>query len=157
MSTDRVYTCPIPSANVGTAVQDIVAMIATTTKSIRFHHLWIGANVTAQGVARLRFKRGSATVTAGTGGAAGAPIPVDPADGAVAVAVRLGDTAQATTSGAFSSMAEVYWDTSLPFELLPVPEDREFSALSGALILDLPAVLGAAVTVAGFVKFAEVP
>ena len=154
---DRVYECPIPSATVGTAVQDIVAIIGTTTKAATLHQLELYCNTSTEGVVRLRLKRGSATVTAGSGGAAGAPIPVDPADAAVTVAVRLGDTTQATTTGAFSEMAEFYWDTALPLTILPSPEDREKFAVSGALILDLPAVLGASVVVAGFVKFAEQP
>ena len=153
---DRVYTCPIPSVSIGTAVQDIFAIIGASSKAAVLHHIHLEANVTGQASLRMRLKRGSATVSAGSGGTAGSPVPVDPADAAATLVVRLNDTVQATTSGAFVEMVEFYWDVALPFDWLPAPEDRERMAVSGGLILDLPATI-AATTIAGCVKYSEVP
>ena len=153
---DRVYVCPIPSVAIGTAVQDVCAVIPGSTKGIILHHLHLDANVTAEAALRVRIKRGSATVTAGSGGSAGAPIPVDPADAAATAVVRLSDTTQATTTGAFAEMEEFYWDVALPFDHLPAPEDRERCGLNGAIILDLPATI-ASTTIAGYIKYTEVP
>lgn len=152
---DRVYICKIPSVSIGTAVQDVVAMFSTT-KGLILHHLHLEANVAAEAALRMRLKRASATVTTGSGGAAGSPVPVDPSDASVSTTVRLSDKTQATTSGAFVDLAEFYWDLSLPFDHLPAPEDRERCVINGGLFLDLPATI-AATTIAGYVKFAEVP
>jgi hypothetical protein len=152
---DRVYICKIPSVSIGTAVQDVIALFSTT-KGLVLHHLHLDASVSAEAALRMRIKRASATVTTGSGGAAGSPVPVDPADAATATTVRLSDTTQATTSGAFVDMAEFYWDVALPFDHLPSPEDRERCVINGGLFLDLPATI-TATTISGYVKFSEVP
>jgi hypothetical protein len=54
---------------------------------------------TAQGL-RINAKY-SATFTAGTGGSAPTPRPLDPGDAAASFTARANDTAQGTTSGAF--------------------------------------------------------
>ena len=153
---DRVYMVPILTTAIGTAVQDICAIIPGTTKGIVLHHIHLDANVSAEAALLIRLKRATATVTTGSGGSAGVPTPVDQLDAAVTASVRLNDTAQATTSGGFVNLAEFYWDTALPFDHMPAPEDRERCSISSALILDLPAVI-VSTTIAGYVKFAEVP
>jgi len=153
---DRVYTCPIASVSIGTAVQDIFAIIPGATKAIILHHIHLDANVSAEAALRLRLKRMTATASAGSNGTAGAPKPVDPADAAATAVVRLNDTTQATTSGSTEYLGEFYWDVALPFDHLPAPEDRERCVINGAIILDLPATI-TATTIAGYVKYSEIP
>jgi hypothetical protein len=153
---DRVYTIPFENISIGTAVQDIFALIPGAANGITLHHIHLEAAVSSEASLRMRLKRGSATVSAGSGGSAATVSPVDPADAGVTGTYRLNDTSQATTTGAFTTIAGFQWDVALPFDHLPAPEDRERCAVSGALILDLPATI-IATTISGYVKFAEVP
>lgn len=145
----------IPSTAIGTAVADIFSLICGATHGIIIHHIHLDANVSAEAAFRMRLKRGSATMAAGSGGSAGVMTPVDSKDAAASVTGRIDDTTQAT-AGAFLSMAEFYWDTALPFDHLPAPEDRERAAINEGFALDLPATV-VTTTVAGYVKYAEVP
>jgi hypothetical protein len=78
---------------------------------------------------------------------------VDVADAAASnITAHINDTTQATTTGAFTTLAGFQWDLALPFDYLPAPEDRETISYSQILILDLPATI-TAVTVSGFIKF----
>jgi hypothetical protein len=152
---DRVYVLPIVSTTIGTAVADIFTLSATSSKGIVLHQIHLTANVSAEAALRIRLKRSSAAITNGTGGAAGAPIPADPADAAVSITSRVGDiTTQAT--GTFLTVWEDYWDTALPFDFMPAPEDRPTSLVSGGFVLDLPAVIVSTI-IAGYVAFAEKP
>ena len=153
---DRVYTLSIENVTIGTAVSDIVNLMPLSANGIVLHHIHLEANVSAEAALRMRLKRGSATVTVGSGGSAATVSPVDPLDAGVTGTYRVGDTSQATTTGAFTTLAGFYWDVALPFDHLPAPEDRERCAISSALILDLPAVITSTV-ISGYVKFAVVP
>jgi hypothetical protein len=153
---DRVYTVPIQATNVGTAVQDVFSLLPGAAHGIKIHHIHLEANVTAEAALQMRFKRGTATVTQGSGGAAVTPVPVDPNDAGAATVVHVSDTTQATTTGAFTTLAGFFWDVALPFDHLPVPEDRETCNANQVLILDLPTTATLTV-VSGYVKFSEVP
>lgn len=154
---DRVYTVPIENGTIGTAVQDIFSLLCGAGNGVVLHHIHLEANVSAEAALRMRLKRGTATVTQGSGGSAPTPAPVDAADASSSgVTAHIGDTTQATTSGAFTTLAGFYWDVALPFDHMPAPEDRETCIASQALILDLPATI-ASTTISGFVKFAIKP
>lgn len=151
----RVYTVPIENVSIGTAVQDIFSLLADSSGGLELHHLHLESNDTAAATLRMRLKRGSVTVTQGSGGSAPTPVPLDPNDTASVVTAHINDTSQATTTGAFTTLAGFLWDLVLPFDHLPAPEDREKCAKSQILILDLPATI-TAVTVSGYAKFAEI-
>jgi hypothetical protein len=154
----RVYTVPIENVSIGTAVQDVFSLVAGAAGGIIIHHIHLEAAVSAESALRMRLKRGTATVTQGSGGTVVTPPPVSQNDAAAAnVTAHINDTTQATTTGAFTTLAGFNWDTALPFDHLPAPEDREDCAASSCLILDLPAVLSAAVTVSGYFKYQLVP
>ena len=151
---DRVYVVPFENVTIGTAVADIFSLLAGSAAFIEVHHIHLEANVSAQAALRMRLKRGTATVAQGSGGTAPTPAPVDDSDAAASgVTVHLDDTTQATTSGAFTTLAGFYWDVSLPFDHLPAPEDREKCKGGEVLVLDLPATIVSTV-ISGYVKFA---
>jgi hypothetical protein len=155
----RVYSVPIDNVSIGTAVQDIFSLLASASNGIEIHHIHLAAaGVTSPAEVRLRLKRGTATVTQGSGGSAPTPAITDVGDTKAAQSTaHINDTTQATTSGAFTTLLADQWNVLLPFDYLPAPEDREVCTVSQALILDLPAVLAAAYTISGFIKFRELP
>lgn len=156
----RVYQAGFDNVACGTAVQDLFSLLAGTAKGIILHHIHMeAASITTAAQLRLRLKRGTATVTQGSGGSTPSIIATDAGDSLAATAVlHCNDTTQATTSGAFSTMALFQWNVLLPFDYMPGPEseDREKALVSQALILDLPAVI-VATTISGFIKWEETP
>ncbi len=153
----RIYVVPIENVTIGTAVQDIFSLLAGASNGIELHHIHLEANVSAEAALRLRLKRGTATVTQGSGGSNVTPAPVDANDAASSgVTAHINDTTQATTTGAFTTLAGFFWDLALPFDHLPAPEDREVIGVSSSLILDLPATI-TSTTISGYVKYRQLP
>lgn len=154
---DRTYIVPIDAVSVGTAVQDIFSLLAGSSNGIELHHIHMDSSNTSAAPMRLRLKRGTATVTIGSGGTNKTPAPLDINDTlAAGSTAHINDTSQATTTGAFTTLAGFNWDTVLPFDYLPAPEDRPRCTVSQALILDLPATITAA-TVSGYIVWKEIP
>lgn len=150
-----VYTVPIENVSIGTAVQDIFSLLAGSAGGIEIHHIHLESANTAAASLRMRLKRGTATVSQGSGGTNVTPAPVAHGDASSTITTsHINDTSQATTTGAFTTLAGFLWDTVLPFDHLPAPEDRESCNAAEILILDLPATI-TAVTVSGYIKFAE--
>jgi hypothetical protein len=157
----RVYNAAIDNVSIGTAVQDIWSLLAGSAKGIQLHWAQLtAAGVTSAAELRLRLKRGTATVTQGSGGSTPAANIVDAGDTLAATAtVHANDTSQATTSGNFTSYIEYFqWNVLLPFDYQPGPEDedRPVCMAAQAWILDLPAVI-VATTVSGFIRWRELP
>lgn len=157
----RIYAGGFDNVAIGTAVQDIFSLKAGAAKGIKIHHIHLeAASITTAAQMRMRLKRGTATVTQGSGGSAPTPGAVDPGDTLAASAVlHCNDTTQATTSGNFTGYVLYFqWNVLLPFDYMPGPEDedRDRADVAQALILDLPAVI-TATTVSGFIKFEEYP
>jgi hypothetical protein len=156
----RIYVASFDNVAVGTAVQDIFSLLAGSAKGIQLHHIHLeAAGVTTAAQIRLRLKRGTATITNGSGGTNVTPVIVDAGDTLAATATaHVNDTTQATTNGAFSTLAMFQWNVLLPFDYMPGPEDedREVALVSQALILDLPAGI-TQTTISGFIKWRELP
>lgn len=153
----RVYVTVIENVAIGTAVQDIFSLLTGAGVGIEIHHIHLEANVSAEAALRMRLKRGTATVTQGSGGSAPTPAPVDVNDAAASgVTAHINDTTQATTSGAFTTLAGFFWDVALPFDHLPAPEDRETCTNSQILVLDLPATI-VSTTISGYIKYRILP
>lgn len=89
------------------AAQDLVSLKGSTGKVNQVLRCWFGMTSTtlqtAQGI-RLNTKYGSATVTLGSGGAAGNARAIDPGDSAWSGTARTNDTTPATTSGSFVNL-----------------------------------------------------
>lgn len=157
----RIYQAGFDTVTIGTAVQDVFSILASASKGVQLHHIHLdAAGVSSAAQIRLRLKRGTATVTQGSGGTAPTPFVTDAGDASTAATatVHCNDTTQATTSGAFTNACFFQWDVLLPFDYMPGPEDedRETALVSQAIILDLPAVI-TATSVSGFIKWREVP
>ena len=157
----RIYSAGFDNVTIGTAVQDIFSLLAGAAKGVQLHHIHLeAAGVTSPAQIRLRLKRGTATVTQGSGGTAPTPGIVDFGDTLAATAIlHVNDTTQATTTGNFTGLVEYFqWNVLLPFDYMPGPEDedREVAVVSQILILDLPAVI-TATACSGFIKWREIP
>jgi hypothetical protein len=149
------YVVPIDAVAIGTAVQDIFSLKSSATNGIIIHWIHLDSTNSAAAALRLRLKRGTATITQGSGGSVITPPPLDINETLAAGTVaHINDTSQATTNGAFTALFNFNWDTVLPFDFLPPPEDRPQCTISQGFFLDLPAVIVAA-TISGFMVFEE--
>lgn len=157
----RIYKCGFDTVSIGTAVQDIWLIFASASNGVQLHWFQLSAaSVTTAAEIRLRLKRGTATVTAGSGGSTPAVNLVDSGDTKAGQStVHANDTSQATTSGNFTGFVEYFqWNVLLPWDYMPGPEDEDRPAclVSQAFILDLPATI-TATSVSGNAAFREYP
>lgn len=153
----RIYVTTIENVAIGTAVQDIFSLVTGASNGLELHYIRLEANVSAEAALRMRLKRGTATVTQGSGGTNQTPTALDANDGASSgITAHINDTTQATTTGAFTTLAGFQWDVALPFEFLPAPENRPTITVSQALILDLPATI-TSTTISGFIMYRQLP
>lgn len=157
----RIYEAAIDTVSIGTAVQDIWALLTGASNGAQLH--WIQATaaaVTTAAQIRLRLKRGTATVTIGSGGSTPAKNFDDDGDTkASGSTLHANDTTQATTSGNFTGFLKYFqWNVLLPFDYMPGPEDedRPSCLTAEAFILDLPAVI-VATSISGFLTWRESP
>lgn len=84
------------------AAQDLISVKGSTGKTCKIKRIWLGATSTTLQTAqslRLRARFLPVTVTAGSGGGAFTPAPVDPGDSAAGATARINDTTGATTNG----------------------------------------------------------
>lgn len=92
-----------------TAVQDLVSLKGAGLFVGRLRSAWFGMTnttlQTAQGI-RLNIKKSTATFTAGTLGNAATPRPLTGSTAAT-ITARINDTAQGSTSGAFTNLYPV--------------------------------------------------
>lgn len=158
----RIYTAGFDNIGIGTAVQDIFSLLAPAAKGAQVHWAHLEASgVTSPAMVRMRIKRGTATVTQGSGGSAPTPGMVDPGDTlASACTLHCNDTTQATTSGNFTGFVQYsQWNVLLPWDYMPGPEDedRPVIGVSQAFIIDLPTTIGATYTCSGFLQWREFP
>lgn len=92
------------------AAQDLVGVtIAAGPRTCKIKRMRVGAADTAIPTAQMLQVRARflpATFTAGTGGAAATPRPVDAGDAAATFTARTNDTSKATTSGTAATLEE---------------------------------------------------
>lgn len=148
-----MYVVNFDNVSIGTAVQDLFAVKAGASASVVLHWIHLDSTNTAAAAMRLRLRRATATVTLGTG-TSYTPNALDERDAACTATAKTNVTTQSTTSGSFVDIGFFQWDTVLPFDYLPTPEDRPRCKASGGIVLDLPATITAA-TCSGFLVFEE--
>jgi hypothetical protein len=159
----RVYESSTNVVTLGTARQDIWLLLASASNGIQIHHTqFTAAGVSTATQVNLNLKRGTATVSVGSGGTTPAKNLVDDGDTKASQStVRANDsTTQATTSGNFTGYVHyTQWNVLLPFDEMPGPEDEDRPTCSvlEALIWELPAVLTQSYTISQFIKWREVP
>lgn len=157
----RIYKAGVDNVTVGTAVQDIWSILAGAAIGIQLHWMQLTAGgVTTAAELRMRLKRGTATVTMGSGGSTPAKNIVDDGDTkASGSTLHANDTTQATTSGNFTGYLEYFqWNVLLPFDYMPGPEDEDRPACGAAeaFILDFPTTI-VATTISGNMSWREYP
>ena len=138
------------------AVQDLISLKGSTGKTCRVLRFFVGATdttiQTAQGL-QLNVKYSSATLTLGSGGAAGVINPTDPGDAAASFTSRTNDTTQATTSGIFTNLPAVgvhnYGGWDFAFKNPPV------FGLNEGIILELLSTVTGTCHFSGFAEVEE--
>jgi hypothetical protein len=140
----EVFTIVCENVSV-TAVQDLLAAYAASTKKLQLLAVEIGASgQTTVGNYPIRLRYLPSTVTAGSGGASVTPKNVNPDGASPSFTAARNNTTQATTGGTASDVVATmlnpingyYWQA-------PVGVGDEPKAdLSGAFIVSLDAVSG---------------
>lgn len=133
----RMYTIQCNNVSVS-AVQDILAALASASRVIKIHGVQLGANgQTTVGNYRIRLVHLTATAVVGSGGSAPVPQKTNTLDAAAGFTARANDTTQATSSGAtqviasdeFNPINGYYWQP--PFrDAAPVVQINEAVSLS---------------------------
>jgi hypothetical protein len=98
-----------------------------------------------------------ATVTAGSGGTAPTPTPVQTNDAAAGFTARANDTTKATTSGTALPMAPDGMNSRAGALLLPIPEHRVPCANAQAIVVRLNTTPADALTMNGYAYVRELP
>jgi hypothetical protein len=159
----RIYTAGFDTISLGTAPMDIWSLFNGTSNGAQLHWLQLTASaVTTAAQERMRLKRGTITVTQGTGGTTPAKNLVDDGDTKVSGATLHANdvTTQATTTGNFTGFLEYFqWNVLLPFDYMPGPEDEDRPAdgVSEIFILDFPASPAVAYVCSSFLRWREYP
>lgn len=154
----RVYTAQFHNVSVS-AIQDLLSIKAGSANGVEVHYVSLTATgQTTPSEFDIQVKRLPATVTAGSGGSAPTMAAVDDGDTKSATAtVRANDTTQATTSGTAVTCESEYWNVLLPYNHMPAPEDRYVLQASEELVWALSTAPGSATTLAGTIKWRELP
>ena len=140
----RLYTVIFNNVSVA-AVQDLISVTCTANMAIKIHEVAIGqVTATTIGNLRISLKRMQATVTAGSGGTAYTPVPINFGDAAATATARVNDTTQAISStGAQIMRADIY-NVLNGFLYLPPIEDRIIIKPSQAFVVSLDSAPGSA-------------
>ena len=146
----RIYTAAFSEVASGTAIKDLIEIVAATNVAVIIHEL----NVTAESVSDekflIEFFRISAT---GSAGSAATERPTDPGGAAADSAVEFNNTTQATKSGAIMRAEE--WSNLIPFEYYPFIEDRLTVEGGAGYVLELARAPSVAVDLSGIIVWEE--
>lgn len=139
-----------------TAAQDLINLTATAGMAFKIHSIELGQRTLATWEAKnVRLTRNPATVTAGTGGAAGTLKPLNPSDVAATVTARTNDTTGQTTSGTATDIFAREWEFLNGFFWLPAPEQRPIIRPSEGVVLRLDTAPSASMTASGYMLIEE--
>ncbi len=151
----RVYTMQFNNVAVS-AVQDLLALYPGANMAIKIHEVVLGQiTATVIGNLRVTLKRLPATVSSGSGGAAGTIQAINPDDSAATTTGRTNDTVQATTGGTAQIMRGDIYNVLNGYVFLPPIEDRPIIKPSQAFIVSLDGAPSAAETMSGTIVFEE--
>lgn len=150
----RVYTMEFNAVAVA-AAQDLLAIYCGASKAIKVHEVVLGqVTATTIGNLGLTLKRLNATVTSGSGGAAGTVVPINPGDAAATVTGRTNDTTQATATTTNVIRGDVV-NVLNGYQYLPPPDDRPVIEPSGAFVVSLNTAPASSETFSGTITFEE--
>lgn len=153
----RIYVASFQNVSVA-AVQDLFSLKSSAGKGLEIHHIKLTAGgVTAAAELRVRLKRLTGTLTAGSAGTSGTANVIDATNSTAATAtVRQNDTTQASATTSVT-LWEEQWNVLMPMEHMPAPEDREVIDVNSQFVLDIAATPGASTLVSGYIKWEEYP
>src|SRR6266542_3620761 len=152
----RIYTAGFQAVSVS-ATQDLLYLLCSSTVPIEIHSVELSQKtLTAWEAKDVTFRRLTATVTAGSGGASVTPTTHLPNDTAAVVTARRNDTTVATTSGSNTIVKPFNWNFLNGFYWSPAGnDDRIVLAPSTAFVVRLDTAPSAAMTASGEITFAE--
>jgi len=143
-----IYTVAFSQASVA-AVRDLYTIKASTITAIRIHGFTLSQETLISDAnekeLRLTVKRGSSTITVGSGGSTATPSPQlrsAPALGGSATVVTNNTTQTTVNTGSLVTLEQFSWNVRAPFiwwyppELRPVVEANSSNAVYWILALD---------------------
>jgi hypothetical protein len=159
----RMYTIPFSAVAI-TAAQDLWEVKVGTNQAVELHGFTLSqtsdpASADAE-ILRLTIKRGSGTITSGSGGSTltAANVPkTDQGDADTGLTVELNNTTRAVVgSGALQIMHEDAWqEISGAFNYLPTPEMRYWFGPADYIIVGLETAPADSITVSGVMYVKE--
>jgi hypothetical protein len=152
----RIYTASFQAVSIS-AAQDLLYLLASSTVPIEIHSVTLSQKtLTAWEAKDFTFRRLTATVTAGSGGAAVTPVAHTPNDTAAVTTARRNDTTVATTTGSNTIIKPFNWLFLNESYWSPAGyDDRIIIAPGTAFVVRLDTAPSAAMTASGEVTFAE--
>jgi hypothetical protein len=151
----RLYTVVFTAVSV-TVAQDLFYLKPAADKPIDLEAVYISnvggtadAGDAQEELLRLEIIRLPATVTAGSGGTAPTPNPINPNDAAAGFTSRVNDTTVATTSGTALTLHSDGWNVRAGWPFPAVPEHRIPVANAQALVVRLNTAPADAILISG--------
>jgi hypothetical protein len=155
---ERCYTMFFNSVTAGSAaVSDLFYIKASATNGLSVRRISLSASgITGAAEMNLRLKRGSGTVTAGSGGSAPAITKVQSRLSLSALsAVRANDTTQSTAT-TFVTLAMWNWNVLMDFLESPATQEERWEAdVSESIVFDIATAPGVNTVISGFIVFEE--
>ena len=151
----RLYTVSIADVAVS-ASQDLINITSTSGMAFKLWRIELGQKTLTTWEAKgVTLKRFPATVTAGSGGSAATPRPVNAGDAAATVTARINDTTPMTTSGTAVTLLARDWEFLNGFIWVPMPDERPVFGPSTGCAINLPTAPSGSMTVSGFAVIEE--
>lgn len=153
----RIYEITFENVAVS-AAQDLVSLKGGAARTVKIKRMRVAATNTSIPTAQmleLRASLASATLTAGSGGTAPTPRPVDLGDAAATFTARANDTSKATTSGAFTIVEESGCHIYAGYDF-SYPQGREpVFGLNEGFVFELLSTVSGTVNLSGGVTVEE--
>jgi len=151
----RIYSISMADVAV-TAAQDLFNITATSGMAFEVLRVELGQKTLTSWEARgIIMKRFPTTVTAGSGGSAATPRPMNGGDAAATITARINDTTPMTTSGTAVTLLARDWEFLNGFIWVPLPDERPVITPSQGFNVNLVTAPSASMTVSGFVTVRE--
>jgi hypothetical protein len=156
MAIKRTYTVTFSNVTVS-AAQDLFLVNAGSAMAFELHQLVLGAEgIVTPAELRVQIKRLTATVTAGSGGAAASLNPMAKGTSAASVNARCNDTTRASTTGTATILLADAWQLLNGYVFAPpADEDRPQFTLNESLLVGLETAPGSTFVANGFAVIAE--
>jgi hypothetical protein len=153
----RTYEVTFENVSVS-AAQDLVSAKGGAARTVKVKRMRVGATNTSIPTAQMlqiRASIASATLTAGSGGTAPTPRPVDLGDAAATFTARANDTSKATTTGAFTIVEETGCHIYAGYDF-SYPQGREpVFGLNEGFVFELLSTVSGTCAFSGGVTFEE--